>query len=335
VTGALLVLALAALPEGTARYRFELSGEHVGVVELGVRCLAEDCAVSYTSARRAPAEAGGRRSVRRVEVAVDPRGRWRGGRLSVTEDGGAVRAAGRAGAVPASLAEVVLLSALPERPREGWPASLPPPETCVDVFEESTGEAGRACGRREGDAVVAMVLGAAETIAAGPDGFPARVVLLEQGARFVRDDAATAPREAPRLHGTAVPGPADPGRAAAFCGASRDPEPSSADLSFLPAPRAEGASCREKTAAWLARARRAGLTGRTAVGVAWDGERFVWHAWAEVRLERGWVPVDPSFGELPARGPRFTLAAYDDGDAVARRRVGERILPCWATERVR
>ena len=128
---------------------------------------------------------------------------------------------------------------------------------------------------------------------------------------------------------------ADPGRAAAFCGASRDPEPSSADLSFLPAPRAEGASCREKTAAWLARARRAGLTGRTAVGVAWDGERFVWHAWAEVRLERGWVPVDPSFGELPARGPRFTLAVYEDGDAVARRRAGERILPCWATERVR
>jgi hypothetical protein len=334
VTAALLALALAALPEGAARYRFELSAEHVGIVELDVRCLAEACTVTYTSQRRAPAEAGGRRSVRRVEVAVDAGGRWRGGRLRVTEDGGAVRAAGRAGAVPASLAEVVLLSVLAP-PREGARASLPPRETCFDVFEEESGAASRACGRREGDLVVATVLGAAETIAPAPDGFPARVVLGQQGASFVRDDRATMPREAPRLHGTAVAGPADPGRAEAFCGAPRDPEPPEADLSALPAPEAEGASCREKTAAWLARARRAGLSGRTAVGVAWDGERFVWHAWAEVRLQRAWVPVDPSFGELPAGGPRFTLAVYEDGDAAALRRAGERILPCWGTERVR
>jgi hypothetical protein len=334
VTGALLALALAALPEGAARYRFELSAEHVGVVELDVRCLGEACTVTYTSQRRAPAEAGGRRSTRRVEVTVDAGGRWRGGRLRVTEDGGVVRAAGREGAVPASLAEVVLLSTLAP-PRAGAGPPLPSRETCFEIFEEQSGEASRACGRREGDLVAATVLGAAETIAPAPDGFPARIVLDEQGARFVRDDRATLPGDAPRLHGTAVAGPADPGRAETFCGAPRDPVPPEADLSSLPAAEAEGASCREKTAAWLARARGAGLSGRTAVGVAWDGARFVWHAWAEVRLEGAWVPVDPSFGERPAGGPRFTLAVYDDRDAAARRRAGERILPCWATERVR
>jgi hypothetical protein len=40
VLGAALALALAAapLPEGKARWRFELAGEHVGVAELAVTC---------------------------------------------------------------------------------------------------------------------------------------------------------------------------------------------------------------------------------------------------------------------------------------------------------
>jgi hypothetical protein len=337
MTGTLLALALAAaLPEGAARWRFELEGEHVGVVDLSIRCLGEGCSATWTSERRPPAEAGTRRSTRRVEVEVDRAGRFRGGRLRVAEDGVAVKAAGVAGAVPASLAEVALSAAVPIAPKKGWQASLPAgPEVCLDVFDEATGETGRACARTEGDGLAASVLGVAETIAPAADGFPAAVAVAAQGARFVRDAEATAPREPPRLHGTVVAGPADPERAASFCGVPRDGEVDAGDLAFLPAPRAEGPSCREKTAAWLARASRAGLEGRTAVGVAWDGQRFVWHAWAEVRLERGWVPVDPSFGELPARGPRFTLATWAEGDRAARLRAGERILACWARERVR
>jgi hypothetical protein len=337
MTALALAVALAALPEGSARYRFELSGEHVGLVELSVVCLAETCTATWTSERRAPADAGGRRSSRRVEVDVDREGRWRGGRLRVAEDGGALRVAGVEGAVPATLAEVVLARAVPVPPRKGWQSSLPPgPETCLDVFDEWTGAAGRACARHIEEALHATVLGTAEVVASSPDGFPARVDVPEQGARFVRDGAATAPREPPRLHGTVVPGPSDPERAGSFCGASRDPEPfSEAQVAFLPEPRAAGASCREKSADWLLRARQAGLRGRTAVGVAWDGERFVWHAWPEVRLSRGWVAVDPSFGQRPARGPRFTIAAWEAGDEAGRRRAGERILACWPYERVR
>ncbi len=331
---ALLAALAAALPEGKARYRFELAGEQVGVVEITVSCFGERCTALFSSERRAPADAGGRRSSRQVEVEVDREGRWRGGKLRVTEDGARRKAAGIAGGVPASLAEVILARTIPVAPRKGWQSALPPgPEQCVDAFDETTGEAGRACARREGDALGAVALGAAETILPSADGFPAAISIPEQGVRFVRDPEAATPREPPRLHGTAVAGPSEPDRAVAFCGVPRDPEPFAAsEVAFLPAPRAEGPSCREKTAAWLERAARAGLPGRTAVGVAWDGRRFVWHAWAEVRLERGWIAVDPSFGQLPARGPRFTLATHDD--APSRRRAGERILSCWGRARV-
>ncbi len=331
---AALFAAATALPEGKARYRFELGGEHVGVVEISVACFGERCTAVYTSERRAPADAGGRRSSHQVEVEVDREGRWRGGKLRVTEDGARLKATGVDGAVPAFLAEVVLARAIPAAPRKGWQSALPPgPELCIDAFDEASGERGKACARREGDALGGATLGIAEAIAPSTDGFPAAVAIPAHGVRFVRDADATTPREPPRLHGTVVAGPEDPASADAFCGVKRDPEPpAAAEVAFLPEPRADGASCREKAAAWLRRAAHAGLTGRSAVGVAWDGGRFVWHAWAEVRLERGWIAVDPSFGERPARGPRFTVATYDDERS--RAKAGERILACWGRARV-
>ncbi len=84
----------------------------------------------------------------------------------------------------------------------------------------------------------------------------------------------------------------------------------------------------------MAEAGRRGLEARTAVGVAHDGEGFVWHAWAEVRGADGWTAVDPAFGEAPARGPRFTLGRYAPGDAAARAEAGRRILACWGRGRV-
>jgi len=338
MTGLVLAVLLATpLPEGTARWRFEMSGEHVGVVELAIRCEGETCTALWSSERRAPADAGGRRSSRRVELEVDREGRWRGGRIRVVDDEGGLKVAGYSGALPSVLAEVVFARMIPLPPRKGWRSSLPPlgPETCLDAFEEASGLRGTACARRDGDALSATVLGIQERIVPGQRGFPDAIEILSQGARFVRDDEATTPRQAPRLHGMVVGGPEDPARAASFCGIVRDPDATAEGLGFLPPPRAEGGSCREKTSAWLARAARAGLEGRTAVGVAWDGERFVWHAWPEVRLERGWIPVDPTFEQLPARGPRFTVATYQDRDERSRQRAGERILACWGRERVR
>ncbi len=325
-----------ALPEGKARWRFEIGGEHVGVVSLAVSCLGPVCDAVWESGLRSPAEAGGRHSRRTVEVQVDREGRWQGGRLRVTEDGQALRSGGIRGAVPASLAEILLLGAVPLPPRKKWQGPPPRgPDHCLDVFEEAGGARREACAHRDGDLVAAVVRGVTERIEPARDGFPGTVHVPDHGARFVRDLEATVPRLPPRLHGVEVPGPPNPASAGMFCGVERDPDPEADGLAFLPPPSAPGESCREKTAAWLALAARAGARGRTAVGVAWDGGRYVWHAWAEVRTTRGWIPVDPSFEQLPARGPRFTVATWDPGDEGARLAAGDAILGCWGREWVR
>jgi hypothetical protein len=323
VKAALLAAVLGVLPEGSARFRAELGGEPVGVVELAVRCSGAACTVAYASRLRLPAEAGGAVERREVEVVVDRAGRWRGGPLRAERGGAPSAAPGVAGAIPAAALEVVLAAEAAEG------------ERCLPFFDEEDGAEARACVRADGPGrAVADVNGTGATIVAGADGLP-DVVEVAGRFRFVRDARAQVPGRAPRLAGTRVAGPADPSRARAFCGVGRDPDPPPTDAP-LPPPRAAGESCREKTASWLAAARARGLEGRTAVGVAWDGAAFVWHAWAEVRAGEAWIPVDPSFGELPALGPRFTLGRFGPGKAGARARnqAGARLIACWGRGRV-
>jgi hypothetical protein len=168
-----------------------------------------------------------------------------------------------------------------------------------------------------------------ERIRSTPGGFAAEIQLPGQRVSFPLDAGAELPAEPPRLFGTAVAGPEDARDAQAFCGVARDPEPAPGAAAGLPAPSAPGPTCREQTAAWLERGRLAGLRGRTAVGVAWDGGGFVWHAWAEAQVGGRWVPVDPAFRQAPARGPRFTMATWAAGDEVGRAEAGRRILACW------
>jgi hypothetical protein len=326
VTAALLALALAAgVPAGSVRLRAELAGTAVGAVDLAVSCAGARCEVRYRSRLRLPAESGGGVADASVEVEVDRDGRYRGGALRVRRAGAAHAPRAPDGAVPASLAELVLAA---EAPADGA-------EACVPFFDEERPlPPRRACARRErGGALAADVGGIAVRIVPGPDGFPDEVLVAGR-FRYVRDAAAALPREPPRLAGTRIPGPGDPAAAQAFCGVPLDPAPDAARAAALPAPSAAGASCREKTAAWLAGARARGLDGRTAVGAAWDGRGFVWHAWAEVRVGHAWIPVDPSFGERPARGPRFTVARFGEHDAAARDAAGAAIFECWGTARV-
>lgn len=49
----------------------------------------------------------------------------------------------------------------------------------------------------------------------------------------------------------------------------------------------------------VALARHAGLPARTVSGLLFAGDRWYFHAWAEVLLD-GWVPVDPTLGQAPA-----------------------------------
>jgi hypothetical protein len=50
---------------------------------------------------------------------------------------------------------------------------------------------------------------------------------------------------------------------------------------------------------FVALARAAGVPARAASGLVYIDGRFYYHAWAEVLL-RGWVAVDPTFGQMPA-----------------------------------
>jgi len=57
--------------------------------------------------------------------------------------------------------------------------------------------------------------------------------------------------------------------------------------------------CNEHTQLFTALARAAGVPTRIAAGLAYVDGKFYYHAWPEVLL-RGWVAVDPTFGQFPA-----------------------------------
>lgn len=66
--------------------------------------------------------------------------------------------------------------------------------------------------------------------------------------------------------------------------------------------------CNEHTQLYVALARAAGVPARIASGLAYVDGKFYYHAWPEVLL-RGWVAVDPTFGQFPADAShlRFVL----------------------------
>jgi hypothetical protein len=325
MTAALLALALAAplagaaLEDGGARYRAELAGEHVGWAELRLACRAGTCEVRWESALRLPGEAGGGTTGRRVRAAVARAdGAARGGVAERLVDGRARTATPIApGHAPASVAELLLARAEDGERR------------CVRVRDEESGREGEACARRDGAWLEGEVLGEPIRFRSARAGPPEEVDLPAQRMRFVADARAELPARAPRLYGTSV---ALPRGATRFCGVEVDPPPPAAGPEIPRAPAA-GASCRERAASYLRLARRAGLEGRLAVGVAFDGQGFVWHAWTELLSGGRWIPVDPSFEQVPAEGPRFTLARYDEEDGAARAAAGRRVLACWGVGR--
>lgn len=326
----LLALALAAvapeLPHARAakRYRVEIGGEHVGWAALRVLCRPAGCTARWESALKLPEASGGALLERRIDAETDPAGRARAAKVVLVDGGRETRRSTGAGPIPATLAE--LLASMAE---EGE-------RLCLDVFDEETGAKGQACATRRGEWLEGAVLGDAVRFRARRGALPDEVVFPAQGARFVADPSAALPKKAPRLFGVEVP--AAPGAAEAshprFCGLEPEPRGASGDAARLPTEFPGGESCREKTAGYLALAARRGIEGRHVVGVAFDGSGFVWHEWAEVAAGGGWVAVDPSFRQLPARGARFAVARFAEGDGAAEREAGRRILACWGRARV-
>ncbi|HET9596443.1 MAG TPA: transglutaminase domain-containing protein [Anaeromyxobacteraceae bacterium] len=323
MTALLLAAALAAataaprLPErADVRYRLELAGAAVGVARLSIACAGDACEVLWTSALRTPEEAGGGLVEREVRATTAPDGAARAIAVRVRADGAEHVSRQGAGAPPAGVAEI-LLSHVAEGERR-----------CIPVQEEETGVVGQACARREGAWLRGRVLGEPLRFRAAP-GQPAQEVEVEgQRARFVADPAAEVPARVKSLFGEAAD--VTPGELR-WCGADREAEGGEAPPE-VPRDFPGGASCRERTARYLAAAAARGLEGRHAVGAAFDGTSMVWHEWAELRVGGRWIAVDPSFGQAPARGARFTLARWTDGDAASRATAGKKVLRCWSRE---
>jgi hypothetical protein len=312
VAGLAVAAAEPRLPQGEVRYRVEIAGAPVGFAQLSVSCSGPACALLWRSRLRLPAASGGALRTRRVKARVDRAGRL--GSLEVDVDGVRRSPPRRPGSVPLSAAELVLSA------RGGG---------CIEVLDEETGRSGPACARLEGGGMRMEILGTLEEVTPGEDGFPEAVDIEAQRTRFVRDGRADVPATAPPLE-VRVPGPAGGGTPRRFCGRPPDPPAPTVDVSSLPEPRPDGSSCRDQAQAYAALLRRRGIPARLALGVADDGSGFVWHAWVEARTDTGWVAVDPAFGQLPARGARFTVARHR-GDAAGAAEAGRRILACWGT----
>jgi hypothetical protein len=58
--------------------------------------------------------------------------------------------------------------------------------------------------------------------------------------------------------------------------------------------------CNEHAVLFAALARAAGVPTRIETGLAWQEGRFAWHAWNAVKVEGGWLSVDPTWRQLPA-----------------------------------
>ena len=223
-------------------------------------------------------------------------GRARAVRVRILAEGRERRRASDDGPVPASLAEL-LLSHTPDGERR-----------CVTVRDEESGQEGEACAVRRGAWLEAELLGMPVRFRAAPGAAPEEVILTAQATRFVADPAAALPASPPRLLGLAVPAPTS-GR---VCEVVADPAPPAAPAA-LPREFPPGASCRERTARYLAMAARAGLRGRHALGLAHDGRELVWHEWAELLAGDRWIPIDPSFEQAPARGAALHHRALRGG----------------------
>lgn len=76
--------------------------------------------------------------------------------------------------------------------------------------------------------------------------------------------------------------------------------------------------CNEHTALFVTLARAVGIPSRIAAGIVFSDRAgplggFYYHAWPEVQLggPTEWVPVDPTFGQLPADATHIKLAEGD------------------------
>ena len=77
--------------------------------------------------------------------------------------------------------------------------------------------------------------------------------------------------------------------------------------------KSRSGNCQTHARLYAALARGAGIPTRFVSGLVYaPGQGFLFHSWAESYLNGIWVPVDPTFGELPAN---VTHIKFEEGDS--------------------
>ncbi|MEX2179081.1 MAG: transglutaminase-like domain-containing protein [Gemmatimonadaceae bacterium] len=89
-------------------------------------------------------------------------------------------------------------------------------------------------------------------------------------------------------------------------------EPASGIPSALHVLHTRRGDAAEHTQLFVALARAAGVPARSVAGLLHSGGKFYYHAWPEVLL-RGWVAVDPTFGQFPADAAHVRLVTGSAG----------------------
>ena len=74
-------------------------------------------------------------------------------------------------------------------------------------------------------------------------------------------------------------------------------------------------NCQTHARMYTSLARAAGIPTRFVSGLVYaPGQGFLYHCWAESYLNGGWVPIDPTFGEIPANVTHIKLVEGDSPD---------------------
>lgn len=76
-------------------------------------------------------------------------------------------------------------------------------------------------------------------------------------------------------------------------------------------------NCQSHSRLYVSLARAAGIPTRFVSGLVYaEGKGFLYHSWAESHVGY-WLPVDPTFGEIPANATHIKLAEGDSADDMA------------------
>ena len=73
-------------------------------------------------------------------------------------------------------------------------------------------------------------------------------------------------------------------------------------------------NCQSHARLYTSLARAAGIPTRFVSGVVYQGGGLLYHRWAESYLDKRWIAIDPTFGELPANLSHIKLVEGDSLD---------------------